>query len=85
LRLLNLIDGTPETLVGVPRQNHIDFYFLWDDIQSLKTGLPRPNARPNPALRLATLSSTALKDRGECISSFLYLFTDILWNLCNYQ
>jgi len=63
-RLLNLIDGTPETLVGVPRQNHIDFYFLWDDIQSLKTGLPRPNARPNPALRLATLSSAGTERPG---------------------
>ncbi len=63
-RLANLIDGTPETLVGVPRQNHIDFYFLWENIQLLKTGLPSPTARPNPALRLPTLSSTGTERPG---------------------
>ena len=63
-RLTNLIDGTPETLVGVPRQNHIDFYFLWDNIQLLKNSLPNPTARPNPALRLPTLSSAGTERPG---------------------
>jgi hypothetical protein len=63
-RLFNLIDGTPETLVGVPRQNHIDFYFLWDNIQLLKSSLPSPTARPNTGLRLPPLSSAGTERPG---------------------
>lgn len=50
----NLIDGSPETIVGVPRQNHIDFYFLWDNLASIKAGFPRTSIRPNPSLKLPT-------------------------------
>jgi hypothetical protein len=63
-KLTNLIDGTPGTLVGVPRQNHIDFYFLWDNIKLLKNGLPGPTARPNQGLRLPTLSSAGFERPG---------------------
>lgn len=60
----NLIDGSPETIVGLPRQDHIDFYFLWDNINALKTGLPRPNVKPNPRLRLPVLSSAGSERQG---------------------
>lgn len=70
-RLTNLIDGTPETLVGVPRQNHIDFYFLWENMQLLKNGLPMPTTRPDPALRLPTLSSAGTERPGGIHIKFL--------------
>ena len=50
----NLIDGTPETIVGVPRQDHIDFYFLWDNLALIKAGFPRTSTRPDPSLKLPT-------------------------------
>ncbi|AQX72739.1 hypothetical protein [Dehalococcoides mccartyi] len=48
----NLIDGSPETLVGVPRQDHIDFYFLWDNLTLIKAGFPHTSITPNPSLKL---------------------------------
>ena len=50
----NLIDGSPETIVGAPRQDHIDFYFLWDNLASIKAGFPHTSTRPNPTLKLPT-------------------------------
>jgi len=63
-RLLNLVDGTPETLVGIPRRNHVDFYFLYENLRSLLTEFPTPTTRADPDLRLPPVSSVGTERPG---------------------
>jgi len=63
-RLLNLVDGTPETLVGVPRRNHVDFYFLYENLKSLLTEFPSPTGPANPDLQLPAVSSAGTERPG---------------------
>jgi len=63
-RLQNLIDGTPETIVDIPRQNHIDFYFLYRDKPDILLALPTPNVSANSALSLSPVSSKGYERPG---------------------
>jgi hypothetical protein len=63
-RLLNLVDGTPETLVGIPRRNHVDFYFLYENVKSLLMEFPTPTTRANPDLRLRAVCSVGTERPG---------------------
>jgi hypothetical protein len=62
--LVNLVDGTPETLVGMPRRNHVDFYFLYENLKALLAEFPSPSGSANPDLRLPTVSSAGTERRG---------------------
>jgi hypothetical protein len=62
--LLNLVDGTPETIVSVPRQNHVDFYFLYTNLKNLLAQLPNPTTRANPNLCLEPVSSAGSERPG---------------------
>ena len=50
--LMNLVDGDPETIVGVPRQNHVDVYFLLDALESGWSQLLQPVGFSDDTLRL---------------------------------
>jgi hypothetical protein len=63
-RLLNLVDGTPETIVSVPRQNHVDFYFLYKDAKSILAQLPNPTTAANSSLSLPPVSSAGFERPG---------------------
>ncbi|MFC2006284.1 hypothetical protein ACFLVG_04980 [Chloroflexota bacterium] len=63
-RLQNLIDGTPETIVDMPRQNHIDFYFLYKDKSSILSQLPTPTVSANSDLSLPPVSSQGYERPG---------------------
>lgn len=63
-RLLNLVDGTPETIVSVPRQNHVDFYFLYKGLKNILTQLPNPTTAANSSLSLPPVSSAGFERAG---------------------
>jgi len=55
--LINLVDGTPETITGVPRTNHVDFYFLYDNFKAIRHMFPNPTVNPDFSLVLPPVSS----------------------------
>ena len=50
--LMNLVHGDPETIIGDPRQNHVDFYFLLDALESGWSRLLQPTVFSDDRLRL---------------------------------
>jgi hypothetical protein len=62
--LTNLVDGDPETIVGVPRQNHIDFYFLLDALESGWPQLLQPVLFPDDTLRLPSINPAGTERPG---------------------
>ena len=62
--LVNLVDGDPETIVGAPRQDHVDFYFLLDVLRRDRGQLPQPTASPDYGLRLAPANPAGMERPG---------------------
>ena len=62
--LINLVDGEPETIAGVPRQDHIDFYFLLDVLRKDRSLLPRPISRLDFSLRLDPANPAGMERPG---------------------
>ena len=62
--LTNLVDGDPETIVGVPRQDHVDFYFLLDVLRRDRGQLPQPTVRPDYGLRLDPANPAGMERPG---------------------
>ena len=62
--LINLVDGDPETIVGAPRQDHVDFYFLLDILRRDRGQLPQPTARPDYGLRLEPANPVGMERPG---------------------
>ena len=62
--LINLVDGDPETIVGTPRQNHIDFYFLLDALEIGWTQQIQPIGFADDALRLPPTNPTGTERPG---------------------
>lgn len=62
--LENLVDGEPETITGVPRRDHIDFYFLLDDFRRDRNLFPGPTANPDFTLRLDPASPEGMERPG---------------------
>ena len=62
--LENLLDGEPEIVLGPPRANRVDFYFLLENLQRDRGQLPQPAVPPEPALRLATTNSVGTERQG---------------------
>ena len=62
--LTNLVDGDPETIVGVPSRDHVDFYFLLDVLRRDRGQLPQPTARPDYGLRLAPANPAGMERPG---------------------
>ena len=62
--LINLVDGDPETIAGPARQDHIDFYFLLENLRRDRNQFPRPRVSPNFALRLAPANPAGTERRG---------------------
>ena len=62
--LINLVDGDPETIVGAPRQDHVDFYFLLDVLRRDRGQLPQPTARPDYGLRLDPANPAGMERPG---------------------
>lgn len=62
--LSNLVEGEPETVMGPPRQDHIDFYFLYESFLQDRVLLPQPTGQPDLGLRLPTANPTGMERRG---------------------
>lgn len=62
--LINLVHGDPETVVGVPRQDHVDFYFLLDVLRRDRGQLPQPKAKPDYGLRLTPTNPAGMERPG---------------------
>ena len=63
-RLRNLFDGTPETITGAPRRDHIDFYFLLERFRIHRTAFPAATVPSDLSLRLAPTNSSGTERRG---------------------
>lgn len=62
--IVNLVDGTPETLRGAPRQDHIDFYFILRNFRRIRNQFPASTVAPDFALRLPAVSSVGTERPG---------------------
>ena len=62
--LMNLVDGDPETLVGSPRQNHVDAYLLLDVLEIGWNQLLQPVGFADDALRLPPTNSAGTERPG---------------------
>ena len=51
-KLINLFDGDPEVVQGVPRRNRIDFYLFIEKFKADVGMLPVPTAVPDPNLQI---------------------------------
>jgi hypothetical protein len=63
-RLLNLFDGVPQAVLGTPRQDHVDLYFLLTDFRRDRTQFPTVTARPNRALLLPLVDPSGMERPG---------------------
>ena len=45
--LPDLLDGIPQTLLGDPRDNHVDFYFLLDEFRRSRSTFPTVATPPD--------------------------------------
>lgn len=63
-RLLNLFDGVPQAVLGEARQDHVDFYFLLDDLRQIRAQWPTVTAAPNRGLLLPTFDPSGTERRG---------------------
>ena len=62
--LMNLVDGDPETLVGSPRQNHVDAYLLLDVLEIGWNQLLQPVGFADDELRLPPTNSAGTERSG---------------------
>ena len=63
-RLMNLFDGDPEAVVGDPRTDHVDFYFLLEDLRADRGTLPAAPVPPDLALRRRVVDPTGTERAG---------------------
>ena len=62
--LLNLVDGDPETLVGAPRQDHVDAYLLLDTLEIGWNQQLQPVGFADDTLRLSPTNSAGTERPG---------------------
>lgn len=62
--LPDLLDGIPQALLGEPRDNHVDFYFLLDEFRRARSTFPTVAALPNSGILLPTVNPSGMERRG---------------------
>jgi hypothetical protein len=62
--LINLFDGRPETIMGARRKDHVDFYFLHQDLCRDRHMFPQAQAQPDPQLKLPIVDPSGTQRPG---------------------
>lgn len=62
--LPDLMDGVPQAVSGVRRQDHVDFYFLLDEFRAARNGFPAVAVQPNNAILLPTTDPSGMERPG---------------------